>query len=150
MGNMLLFDRDAPDGYPEAGSPWISSGTLAERIRFIQTALMATSDTNKNDGISGGNFNLTDPVGLLKAKLPSGNWNNAGAVADLFLSILFPAEGKANLDEYRTLAINFLNTNDNGVGQSLFTSLGNAGAAYDTRVRAMVAMLMTLPRFQEQ
>ena len=42
------------------------------------------------------------------------------------------------------------NTNDNGVGQSLFTSLGNSGAAYDTRVRAMVALLMTLPRFQEQ
>ncbi len=64
----------------------------------------------KTDGISGGNFNQTDPVGLLKAKLPSGSWNNAGAVADLFLGFLFPAEGKANLDEYRTLAINFLNT----------------------------------------
>ena len=71
-------------------------------------------------------------------------------MVDLFLGFLYPAEGKANLDEYRTLAIDFLNTNDNGVGQSLFTSLGNASAAYDTRVRAMVAMLMTLPRFQEQ
>jgi hypothetical protein len=119
-------------------------------VRFIQTALMTTTDTNKNDGIAGGNFNLTDPVGLLKAKTPSGNWNNAGVVADYFLGILYPGEGKANLDEHRTLAINFLNTNDNGVGQSLFSGLNNTQAAYDTRVRAMVAMLMTLPRFQEQ
>ena len=150
MGNMQLFNRDAPDGYPEAGAPWISSGTLAERVRYVQTALMATTDANKNDGISGGNNNLTDPVGLLKAKLLSGNWNNAGAVADYFLGLLYPSEGKANLDAYRTLAISFLDTNDNGVGTSLFASLNNTTAAYDTRVRAMVAMLMTLPRFQEQ
>src|SRR5438445_6267069 len=32
MGSMNLFDRDAPDGYPEAGPPWISAGTLAERL----------------------------------------------------------------------------------------------------------------------
>ena len=68
----------------------------------------------------------------------------------MFLGFLFPAEGKANLDEYRTLAINFLNTNDGGTGSSFFNGLGNTTAAYDTRVRAMVSMLMTLPRFQEQ
>jgi hypothetical protein len=150
MGSMLLFDRDSPDGYPEAGAPWISSGTLAERIRFVQTTMMATSDGNKNDGISGGNFNITDPVGLLKAKLPSGSWNDAAAVSDLFLGYLFPGEGRGNLGDYRNLAINFLNTNDNGVGSSPFNTLPNTGAPYDTRVRAMVAMLMTMPRFQEQ
>ena len=151
MGSMLLFNRDAPDGYPEAGAPWISSGTLAERVRFVQTALMATTDANKNDGISGGNFNLTDPVGLLKARIPSGRYNNAGAVADYFLGILYPSEGKANLDAIRTLAISFLDTNDNGVGASPFSALlPNTGTPYDTRVRALVAMLMTLPRFQEQ
>ena len=150
MGSMMLFDRDAPDGYPEAGAPWISSGTLAERVRFIQTFLMTATDTNKADNISGGNFNLSDPVALLKAKLPSGSWNNAGAVADFFLANLFPAEGLGNLQSYRTLAMNFLDTNDNGVGQSLFSGLVNTTPAYDTRVRATVAMLMTLPRFQEQ
>ena len=149
MGSMMLFDRDAPDGYPEAGAPWISSGTLAERVRFIQTFLMTAADTNKNDNISNGNFSLSDPVALLKAKIPSGNWNNAGAVADFFLANLFPAEGAANLQSYRSLAISFLDTNDNGVGQSLFSGLVNV-TAYDSRVRATVAMLMTLPRFQEQ
>jgi uncharacterized protein (DUF1800 family) len=33
---MLLFDRAEPNGYPEAGAPWISAGTLAERLRYIQ------------------------------------------------------------------------------------------------------------------
>lgn len=150
MGSMMLFDRDAPDGYPEAGSPWISAGTLAERIRFVQTALMTTTDPNKNDGISGGNFNLTDPVALLKLKLNSSLWNNAGAVADYFLSILYPGEGTANLNLYRQLAVDFLNTADNGTTQSLFSGLTSTTTAYDTRVRGMVSMLMTSQRFQEQ
>ena len=58
-------------------------------------------------------------------------------------------EGAANLDAYRTLGINFLNTADNQ-SSSLFTTLNNTTAAYDTRVRGMVSMLMTLQRFQEQ
>ncbi|MBK8000157.1 MAG: DUF1800 family protein [Verrucomicrobia bacterium] len=150
MGNMKLFDRDAPDGYPEAGAPWISGGTLAERIRFIQTMLMTNNSPAKADNISGGNFNVADPVALLKKKLPSSSWNNAGLVADYFLSILFPGEGKANLDLYRGNAINFLNTSDEGTSVSLFSNLNNTTTPYDTRVRAMVAMLMTLQRFQEQ
>jgi len=157
MGNMRLFDRDAPDGYPETAPPWISAGTLAERIRFVQTTLMAsTGDTNKADGISGGNFNLTDPVGLLQKKLPGPNnpaWKDAGAVADFFLAILYPGEGRANLDLYRANAINFLNASDDGQSSSPFSALtpsNAAGTPYDTRVRAMVSMLMTLQRFQEQ
>ena len=150
QGAMKLFDRDSPDGYPEDGAPWISAGTLAERVRFIQTYLMPTTDGNKADGISGGNFNLSDPVALLKKKLPSGSWKNAGDVADYFLSILYPGEGKANLDLYRVSAMNFLNTADNGTTASLFSSLVDPSATYETRVRGMVAMLMTLHRFQEQ
>ena len=147
---MMLFDRDAPDGYPEAGPPWISAGTLAERIRFVQTTLMATNDSAKGDGISGGNFNHTDPVGLLKKKLAPANYNDAGAVADYFLSIIYPGEGKANLDSLRTIAISFLNTADDGVTASPFSGLANTSTGYDTRVRGMVSMLMTSPRFQEQ
>jgi hypothetical protein len=142
MGGMSLFNRAEPDGYPESGPPWISAGTLDERVRFVQSLLEATT------GSDAGN-NTTDPVGLLKAKLPSNQWNNAGAVADYFLSILYPGEGKANLDSYRTLAVDFLNTADNSTA-NLFTSLSNTSATYDTRVRGMVSMLMTMQRFQEQ
>ena len=150
MGNLQLFNRDSPDGYPEASDPWVSAGTLAERIRFIQTLLMAVGDTNKNDGINGGNNNVADPVALLKKKLPAGSWNNAGDVVDYFLSILYPGEGAANLDLYRLAAINFLNTSDNGQSPSPFSALGNSTPAYDTRIRAMVSSLMSLQRFQEQ
>jgi hypothetical protein len=111
---------------------------------------MSTSDTNKNDGISGGNNNLTDPVALLKKKLPSASWTNPGDVADYFLSILYPGEGKANLDLYRSLAMDFLNKADDGVTASAFNVLSTLTATYDTRVRGMVAMLMTLQRFHEQ
>ncbi len=150
MGRMMLFDRDAPDGYPEAGPPWVSAGTLAERIRYVQTCLMSITDTNKGDGIDRGNNNLTDPAGLLKNKLPSGSLNNAGTVVDYFLSILYPGEGKANLDLYRSLAMDFLNKADNGVTSSPFNLLAPSGTPYDTRVRGMAAMLMSLQRFQEQ
>jgi uncharacterized protein (DUF1800 family) len=149
MGSMMLFDRSAPDGYAEAGSPWISSGTLAERIRFVQTTLMSTTDTNKADGINGGNNNVADPVALLKSKVAAGLWNNSGAVADYFLSILYPGEGKANLDLYRQAAIGFLETDDAG-NPSSFATLGNTTTGYDLRMRGMVSMLMTLQRFQEQ
>jgi uncharacterized protein (DUF1800 family) len=157
MGNMRLFDRDAPDGYPETGPPWISAGTLAERIRFVQTTLMAVGDTNKADLISGGNNNLSDPAGLFFLKVAAGpsqsTWKDPRAVADFFLQILFPGEGAANLDLYRQNAVNFLNTSDDGQSSSPFSALTPSNAAatpYDTRVRAMVAMLMTMQRFQEQ
>lgn len=142
MGSMSLFNRSDPDGYPEGGPAWISAGTLAERLRFIQSFLLAGTggDSGNND---------CDPVTLLK-KLPAASWNNAGDVADYFLSILFPGEGKANLDLYRSSAINFLNTGDDGLSSSPFSSQPNTGATYDTRVRGMVSLLMTTQRFQEQ
>jgi hypothetical protein len=70
-------------------------------------------------------------------------------VATYFAGLLFPGEGMANVSDYRALGVNFLNTADNNT-TSLFSVLGNTTAAYDTRVRGMVAMLMTLQRFQEQ
>jgi hypothetical protein len=146
MGRMRLFDREEPDGYAESGVPWISAGTLTERLRFAQALLLAPGASGRGDAGS----NVTDPVKLLKAKLPENAWNDAGAVADFFLQTLFPAEGRANLDEYRQLALWSLNTADNGQTASDFSALSNTTTAYDTRVRSVIAMLMTLPRFQEQ
>jgi uncharacterized protein (DUF1800 family) len=79
MGSMALFDRAEPDGYPEVGPSWISAGTLVERIRYIQGLC------NPATGDDAGNH-VCDPVALLKKKLPSGSWDNAGAVADYFLA----------------------------------------------------------------
>ena len=150
MGSMNLFDRAAPDGYPEAGPPWISAGTLSERLRYIQSLLYNPAGASGVAKPTDAGNSTADPVSLLKLKLPGTSWNNAGAVADYFLGILYPAEGKANLDLYRTAAVNYLNTADDGVTPSLFSSLGNTSTTYDTRVRGMVATLMTLQRFHEQ
>src|SRR6185295_9772144 len=103
MGAMRLFDRAEPDGYPEAAAPWISAGTLAERLRWAQALCIASGGNGHADAGS----SVTDPVALLKKKLASAQWNDAAAVADYFLGILLPGEGKANLDLYRTAAINF-------------------------------------------
>ena len=158
MGGMVLFDRAEPDGYPESGAGWISAGTLAERARWTQSLLIASGQTGHNGSQSGtvndaGN-SVTSPVRLLFARLPLlADQQDAAKVADVFLGLLFPGEGAANLNLYRTAAINFLNTSDDGLSASLFSALtpsATAANAYDTRVRGMVAMLMTLQRFQEQ
>jgi len=148
MGGMNLFDRAEPDGYPEAGPAWISAGTLVERIRHVQALCMTNGASGRTDAGS----HLVDPVGLLKKKLASGSWNNAGAVVDYFLGILYPAEGAGNLSLYRAAGVSFLNSDDAGNAPpgAAFSQLSNTGSTYENRVRGMVAMLMTFHRFQEQ
>ncbi|MBI1842305.1 MAG: DUF1800 family protein [Verrucomicrobia bacterium] len=151
MGVMRLFNRVEPDGYPEAGAGWISGGTLAERAHFVEAFLMGPSDSAKLDGMGiTANVNLANPVGLLRARLPAAQWSDPSAVASLFLRLLFPAEGAGNLEGYRATATRFLDTSDSGATASPFKTLDPTSAAYDTRVRSMVALLMTSPRFQEQ
>jgi hypothetical protein len=112
--------------------------------------LMPTSSNTKDDDYgAAGRKNTSDPVGLLKMKLPPASWTNAAAITDYFLGLLYPGEGKANLDMDREAAINFLNSDNYGVPTS-FALLDPNGPIYDGRVRGMVALLMCLPRFQEQ
>jgi uncharacterized protein (DUF1800 family) len=154
LGDMILFNREAPDGWPETAPAWINASSLAERSRYLESLLTASGIADKNDQNPALVNNVTDPVGLLRHRLPSvADQKDAGKVADLFLGYLYPGEGKASLDEYRTAAINWLNTADNGLGVSSFNSLtpsSVAGSAYDTRVRSMVGMLLNLDRFHEQ
>jgi uncharacterized protein (DUF1800 family) len=152
MGEMKLFDREEPDGYAETARPWLSTATFAERLRFAQHLLMASNNSLKNsDYGSGGAQNTSDPVRLLKAKLPSSSWNDAGQIVDYFLSLLYPGEGRANLSLDRAAAVRFLNSDDTGAPDSSpFANLAHTSTAYDGRVRGMIALLMTFPRFQEQ
>ena len=86
MGRMLLFDREAPDGYPEDGPGWISGGTLAERIRWVQSFCIANGlDGHKSTGsyrINDAGNSVCNPVQLLQAKLSSENWTTAESVAN--------------------------------------------------------------------
>lgn len=152
MGNMKLFDRDAPDGYPEDGPAWISAGTLAERIRWIQSYCIASGQTGHTGNTNDAGNSVCNPVQLLQAKLPAGSWTNATAVADYFVNTLYPGEGAGNLQLFRDAAVNFLNTNDTNA-PAAFSSLtpsSAAGNTYDTRVRGMVSQLLTSQRFHEQ
>ncbi|MEN9675324.1 MAG: hypothetical protein RIS76_1220, partial [Verrucomicrobiota bacterium] len=146
-GRMRLFDRAEPDGYPEDAPGWISGGTLAERLRFVQAALMPNGMTGKEDA---GLNTRVDPVALLELKLPTAKLRDATAVSDYFLGLLFPAEGAANLDGYRAIGVNFLDTSDNGQNPSPFAALAPGSSEYDLRVRGWVALLLTTQRFQEQ
>jgi len=149
MGSMGLFDRAEPNGYPETAPGWISAGTLVERLRFNQTYCIASGGANRGD--AGNNF--CDPVALLKKKLAANaqEQGSAGAVTDYFLRIIYPGEGAGNLALYRKAAVDFLNDGslDSPVSSAAF-SLSLTTANYDTRVRGMVAMLLTMQRFQEQ
>ena len=152
MGNMNLFDREEPDGYPETGRLWLNTANLCERMRFAQHLCMSSTNALKDDDYgSTGDDNVSNPVLLLKTKAPQANWNDAGTVVDFFLGLLYPGEGRANLDLDRQAAIAFLNSDDGGApNSSPFNLLGHSTPAYDGRVRSMVGLLMSFPRFQEQ
>lgn len=150
--NMPLFDRADPDGWPETGREWVSTSALIERARFAQNFLIAARDPLKQQdfGVTGDN-NVSDPVALLRLRLPADRLRDAEAVADFFLGLLFPGEGRANWAPDRDLALAFLNSPDSGVpGASPFSALTPDSAAYAGRVRGLVALLLGLPRFQEQ
>jgi hypothetical protein len=149
MGGMNLFNRAEPDGFSEFGRIWLNTANLCERMRFVQHLLMPGNSSTKDDdyGAAGVN-NTSDPVRLLRLKLP-GSMNDAAAVVDFFLGLFYPGEGAGNLGRDRQAAIDFLNANELGVaGASPFDAL--SGNAYDGRVRSMVGFLLSLPRFQEQ
>jgi uncharacterized protein (DUF1800 family) len=151
MGSMDLFDRNDPNGYPEDAQGWISGGTLAERIRFIQSFCI-TNGTSGHSGAQSGTGNdaancVCNPVLLINYKLPPSSWYNASDIADYLLKILFPTEGAGNLTLYKAATIQYLTTDDNGNASSL-NSL--TAANYDTRIRGGIGMLMSFARFQEQ
>ncbi len=151
MGTMDLFDRNDPNGYPEDAQGWISGGTLAERVRFIQSFCI-TNGTSGHNGSQSGTGNdaancVSYPVMLINYKLPPSSWYNASDIADYLLKILFPTEGAGNLTLYKAAAIQYMTTDDNGNASSL-NSL--TAANYDTRIRGVVGMLMSFARFQEQ
>lgn len=143
MGGMNLFNKAEPDGYSEFGRIWLSTANLDERWRFAQHLLMASNYGLKTT--DGTRNNTTDPVKLIRLKVPSDKWNDPGAIVDYFAQLLYPGEGAANLGLDREAAISFLNTADDGRTESPFNF-----SSHDGRIRGMVALLMCFPRFQEQ
>jgi hypothetical protein len=158
MGGMLLFDRDAPDGYPETAPFWINASTLAERVRWAQSFCITNgaSGHTGSQSLTGNDAqnSMCTPVGLLKAKQPVANWTNAPAVVDYFIGILYPGQGAGNMQFARQNAINFLNDGSADTSTTYrttaFAGVPATHGSYDERVRGMVGALLALPRFQEQ
>ena len=149
---MDLFNDFTPDGYPENGNEWIDTGTVAERYRFLQNLMMRDDDALKEiDYGSGGAQNVSNPVALLQARMSAGALLDPAAVTDEFLKILFPGEGRANLDLLRREGIQLLDSNDSGVpGSSPFSGLSAGSADYDLRIRSLLGLLLCHPYFMEQ
>lgn len=143
---MRLFNRADPDGYPETASAWISAGTLAERLRFVQALLLPPGSSGRTDA----GESQCNPALLPKEHLPTAQWQDPVTIADFFLATIFPGEGLMNLASYRNAAVRYLNTDDDGVTASPLDSLSPTGTPYDLRIRGMVAALLIAPRFQEQ
>jgi hypothetical protein len=145
MGGMGLFNRPEPDGFSEFGTIWLNTANLCERMRFAQHLFMASSNPIKSsDYGTPGTRNISDPAQLIRLKLDPSQQNDPAAIVDYLLGLLYPGEGKANLDLDRQAAIQFLTTNDAGAPAS-FSLSANEG-----RLRGAVALLMCLPRYQEQ
>ncbi len=153
-GRMRLFDRAEPDGYAEDGGGWVSAGTLSERLRYVQSLALAGAGLATGTGVRSNPDSLgssrIDPSAVIALRLANGAQRSAEAVTDCLLGLLFPSEGAANLREYRALGIGFLNTANNGTTPSDFSALAPGTKDYDSRVRGLVALLLSSPRFQEQ
>jgi hypothetical protein len=94
---------------------------------------VATNQT----GHSEAGLSFCDPAALLRARLPTQDLTNATSVVDCLLGLLFPAEGKANLDFYRKAGLQYLNQSETGQVSSPFSNLSMAGnpSPYSVRVR---------------
>ena len=149
---MKLFERFDPDGWPEVARKWIDTGTINERMRFAQQFARVPGDGQKTtDYGNAGTNTVCQPAALLMARLPPAVWNDADAIADQLIRWIFRGEGWANLGIDRAECVRLLDSDDTGSpGSSPFVALTPGSAAYDQRIRALVGVLWSSPRFQEQ
>ena len=87
----LWANRDAVDGWPEEGKEWLDTGTVSERLRFIQNFMMEDTDVLKDvDYGDSGDDNISDPGALISDRLIVAQRTDPDAIIDYFLSIIFP------------------------------------------------------------
>jgi uncharacterized protein (DUF1800 family) len=149
---MELFARSQPNGWPEDGSEWVDTGTIAERLRFTQNLLMPASNPEKQSDFGSSSVdNVCDPLALLSERLTVAEQREAPAVVDFFLELLFPAVGTGNLSLEREECFRLLNSDESGTpDSSMFSTLALGSAAYEERVRSLVSLLLCSPKFNEQ
>jgi hypothetical protein len=149
MGLFLIFDRDAPDGYPEVGPTYVGASGLVERARWVNSVMYPTYNTLA-DGIVGGNNTKMDVSGAMDRFLSATARQDAEQVVRLFLRLLFPGEGEANMDGYRRIGLSILNQTSTGTASPWNPGGGALSVANRERIQRMVAAFMSMPRFSEQ
>jgi uncharacterized protein (DUF1800 family) len=117
-----------PTGYPELGGDWIDTNNLLDRQNFGYDVSTRTAATFGADVIG-----LLNANGVSTAAVP----NNAAAIVDFYAGVLY---GGALTPAERQEAIDYLNTDDNGV-VSNYT---------DSRIRETVGFLLGFAQFLEQ
>ncbi|MFT5124675.1 MAG: hypothetical protein ACI9TH_003395 [Kiritimatiellia bacterium] len=147
---MEPFARVEPNGWSELGIKWIDTGTVVERLRFIQQFMMATDEPMKQtDYGSGGTDNQCDPVALILDRVDAGAQSDADAITDYLLGRIFPGVGHATLAQEARECVSLLNSDASGTA-SPFSNLAIGGPEYENRLRSVVALLLSSPRFHEQ
>ncbi len=119
-----------PEGYSEIGGDWIGTNNMLERQNF------GLQFSTHNDPVTEPDFGA-DIIPLLQANGISTAPGNSAAIVDFFIDILF---GGALTPEERQEAIDYLDTDDNGIVSDYD----------DLRIRETVGFLLGYAQFQEQ
>lgn len=125
---MHLFTRDDPDGWSELGLDWMDSGTLLERIKFVQR-LAGNLETSLAWNVNAFTSSLAD--------------KSAGGIVDHFNASCF---GGRISPVQREILVRFATTDD--VGAPL--PLDPARADYRRRVQELVSLILALPQWHTQ
>lgn len=125
---MDLFTRDDPDGWSEIGLDWMDTGSLLERIRFIQQLA------------GNGTAAMAWEVDALIRSLPD---KSADGIVSHFSDLLFQGHVSA---AQRDLLIRFATTDEQGRP----LPLDPARADYKRRLQELVALLLCLPQWHLQ
>ncbi|HNQ91155.1 MAG TPA: DUF1800 family protein [Verrucomicrobiota bacterium] len=125
---MDLFTRDDPDGWSELGFDWMDTGSLLERIKFVQN-LAGNTDAS-----------LTWNVSAFTAALAD---RSAGGIIEHFNQRLFaggitPAQ--------REILLRFATTDDAGQPVPFDPARGD----YTRRVQDLVSLILALPHWHHQ
>ncbi len=128
MLGMHLFTRDEPDGWSEIGADWIDTGTMLARVQFAQ-AISA-------DRVEGVRWNFA-------AWRTANNLSSAESIIEYFNQLLF--HGKMSAANKEVL-LKFVTTDDLGAP----LALDPARANYETRVRELVSLILSMPQWHFQ
>jgi len=125
---MHLFDHDMPDGWSELGFDWMDTGSLLERIKFVQ-ALAENSDGSLV-------WNSNSLLGGLAIKTPD-------AIVAYLDKLLFQGGLSA---ENRALLVRFVSTDQSDNPLLLDPNRSD----FTRRVQELVSLMLSAPQWHNQ